>query len=385
MTKLYPLLFEPNLKEVVWGGTYLKQWKHLPIDGTPIGESWEVSSIAQHESIVSNGPLKGIGLNTITRQYGARILGDKVVAHYGKEIPLLVKFIDAAKDLSIQVHPDDDMAQRYHQSRGKTEMWYILDAQPGASILAGFKKQISPEEYAQRVKDGTIVDVLARHYVKPGDVFFIPAGRVHAICAGIKLVEIQQSSDITYRIFDYDRPGLDGKLRPLHTELASEALNYEVLPEYRTLYQDHINRAVPIVRSPYFDMRLLQLTAPIHRDLKKYDSFIITVCVKGKCLLRPRGGNNPEHDDNIQERSNTAQVHSGNIQTSGGNTLAHAGNDVEEIILEEGHSALIPKEIADYDIIPQSPEVCLLDTYLNNMDNSLAAKWSRVFHLSFGN
>lgn len=350
MEKLYPLLFEPNLKEVVWGGTFLEQWKRLPQDDKPIGESWEVSSIPHHESIIHNGPLQGQDLNAVTHLYGARILGNKVVERYGTDLPLLVKFIDAAKDLSIQVHPNDDMAMRYHNSRGKTEMWYILDAKPGASILAGFSQQISSEEYARRVQDGTIVDVLARHYVRAGDVFFIPAGRVHAICAGIRLVEVQQSSDITYRIYDYNRPGLDGKLRPLHTQLAAEALNYEVLPEYRTLYQEHINHAVPIVRSPYFDMRLLHITAPIHRDLRKYDSFIISVCVKGKCLLRPRGG-----------------------------------SELDEVILEEGHSSLIPMEIADYDVIPLSPEVRLLDTFLNNMDNSLAAILHRAFHLSIGN
>lgn len=347
MKELYPLLFEPNLKEVVWGGHNIQTWKRLPLSDNPIGESWEVSSVAPRVSIIANGASKGEDLNAFTRREGARVLGNKVVAEYGDELPLLVKFIDAVNDLSIQVHPDDEMAHRYDLKRGKTEMWYILDADEGASVLVGFNRPVTAEEYAARVADGTITEVLTRHLVRPGDVFYIPAGRVHAICGGVRLAEIQQSSDITYRIFDYNRPGLDGKPRPLHTELAAEAIHYEVLTEYRTLYQEHFNRALPVVRSPYFDMRLLELTAPIHRDMRKYDSFVVSICVEGKCLLRPR-----------------------------------VDCQLAEVELNEGNSALIPMEIANYDIVPLTPKVRILETFINNMDRSLSAKFNRFFHIS---
>ena len=232
MKSLYPLLFEPNFREVVWGGGRLLEWKGLPPADVPIGESWEVCSLPERESVISNGPYAGRKLNDFTDEMGEKVLGRAVVRQYGRQLPLLVKLIDAHQDLSIQVHPNDEMAMRYHGKKGKTEMWYVIDAEPGSSVLVGFKKKITPLEYGLRVMDGTICDVLARHEVKPGDVFYIPSGRVHAICGGILLAEVQQSSDITYRIFDYDRPGIDGRPRELHTEMAAKAIDYEVLDDY---------------------------------------------------------------------------------------------------------------------------------------------------------
>ena len=260
---------------------------------------------------------------------------------------MLVKFIDARNDLSIQVHPDDEMAMKYHGKKGKTEMWYIIDAEPGACLYAGFKERITPYEYACRVKDGTICDVLARHDVKPGDVFYIPAGRVHAICGGILLVEVQQSSDVTYRIFDYNRRDVDGNLMELHTELAAEAIDYEVQDDYRTNYIDEAERAVPVIRSPHFNIRVMDIANPFHRNMMKYDSFVISVCLSGTCIISVRGR-----------------------------------RDLSPVVLTEGHSCLIPAEIADYDIVPVDGEAKILETFINKMDLGFAARMNRFFHIS---
>ena len=261
------------------------------------------------------------------------------------QLPLLVKFIDAKRDLSIQVHPNDEMAQRVHGKMGKSEMWYIIKAEPGAHLYAGFRHQITPYEYQKRIEDGTITEVLADHPVKAGDVFYLPAGRVHAICGGILLAEVQQSSDITYRIFDYNRPGLDGKPRELHTELAAKALDYHVEQNYRTEYIEPDNRAIQIIDSPYFDVRVMEITDSFHRNLLKYDSFNISMCIHGDCRIV--------------------------IRSTG-----------DEIILREGHSTLIPAAIADYDVIPLHGKTRLLDAFIDNMDKTLTGKVSRFLHIT---
>ena len=350
MIPLYPLLFEPDLHSVVWGGTRLKPLKGIPADSTPIGESWEVCSLPGNESIISNGPLAGQTLNKLCDEMGENVLGRAVVKQYGMRLPLLVKLIDAKSDLSIQVHPDDEMAMRLHGKRGKTEMWYIVDAEPGASILAGFKRRLTPEEYASSVADGTICNYLARHEVKAGDVFYLPAGRVHAICGGILLAEVQQSSDITYRIFDYNRPGIDGRPRELHTELASEAIEYEVLDDYRTHYLDAADRAVAVIRSPHFNIRVMDIARRFHRNMLKYDSFVISLCLRGSCAIAPR-----------RLACRPAQ---------------------QQAVLNAGHSCLIPAAIADYDIIPLSPDMLLLETFIDNKSTGLAGLVSRFMHLS---
>ena len=199
-TSLYPFLFQPNLHTVVWGGNRLCLYKGLDCSDEPIGESWEVSAVPSSVSIVSNGPWAGTDLVSVINSHPEAILGKRVAERYNNQLPLLVKFIDAQRDLSIQVHPNDEMARIHHNKSGKTEMWYVIDALPGSYLYAGFKTKISEYEYTKRVQDGSIVDVLARHEVKAGDVFFLPAGRVHAICGGILLAEVQQSSDVTYRI-----------------------------------------------------------------------------------------------------------------------------------------------------------------------------------------
>ena len=342
--KLYPLLFQPNLHEVVWGGDRLCQYKKLPASDAPIGESWEVSAVPSSPSIIANGEYAGRDLISVINEAPEDILGQVVNERYHGQLPLLVKFIDARRDLSIQVHPNDEMAQREHGKMGKSEMWYIIDAKPGSYLYAGFKQEITPEAYKQHVADGTITEVLARHEVKTGDVFYLPAGRVHAIGAGILLAEVQQSSDVTYRIFDYNRPGMDGKPRELHTELASQALDYHVESEYRTIYDENINRANLIVDSPYFSVRVTETPDTFHRNLLKYDSFVITMCIEGDCHIR--------------------------LRATG-----------EEFLLREGNSVLIPAVLADYDVIPLKLSTRFLDAFIDNMDKSLVGKVTRFLHI----
>jgi len=342
---LYPLLLEPNLHSVVWGGNQLRPYKGLEPSNEPIGESWEVSAVPSSTSIISNGEWKGKDLITAINEQPEAILGKVVNEKYQGKLPLLVKFIDAKRDLSIQVHPNDEMAMREHGKMGKTEMWYVIKAEEGAHLYAGFKQEITPEEYQQRIADGTITDVLADHQVKAGDVFYLPAGRVHAICGGILLAEVQQSSDVTYRIFDYNRPGMDGKPRELHTELAAKALDYHVIDNYRTEYTKTSNKAVQIIDSPYFSVRVLEVSKPFHRDLRKYDSFIITMCIEGDCKIR--------------------------VRSTG-----------EEVLLKQGNSTLIPAAIADYDIIPLCGKTRILDAFIDNMDRSITSKVTRFLHLT---
>ncbi len=286
---MYPLLFRENLHEIVWGGSRLKALKGLPADGRNIGESWEISAVRGSESVVQNGELAGSTLGELVQRYGAELMGKHIAEAHGTEFPLLVKFIDAAGDLSIQVHPGDELARARHGKLGKTEMWYVMDARPGATLLAGFKKQIRPEEYAAKVADGSIVDVLARHKVHPGDVFFIPAGRVHAICRGILLCEIQQSSDVTYRLYDYNRLGLDGKPRQLHTEEARNAIDYKVYDDYRTHYQPVAEGAVRIVDCPFFVVNVVATSSSLHRNLLAEDSFVTLSCLSGACTIQAGG------------------------------------------------------------------------------------------------
>ena len=267
--ELYPLVFERNLKTLVWGS-----------------EDWSVSAVKGSESVVANGKWKGCTLSEVISKDPAALLGGKVAERYEGRMPLLAKIIDAHQDLSIQVHPDDEMALREHCKMGKSEMWYIIDAQPGASLYSGFKSAISPEEYRRRVAEGTITEVLARHSVKPSDVFYLPAGRVHAIGAGITLAEIQQSSDVTYRIYDYNRPGLDGKPRELHTELAAKAIDYRVQADYRTSYTAAGSGSSAILDTPFFRIRLIECGGKEERRLKDEDSFVILIVLSGECHLR---------------------------------------------------------------------------------------------------
>lgn len=352
--QLYPLVFKPNLHTVVWGGSKIKPWKQMPNNGDPIGESWEVSAVSSSPSIVDNGCWAGMSLVDVISKMPTEILGRSVAQKYNGKLPLLVKFIDAEKDLSIQVHPDDKMALREHNKFGKTEMWYVINAKPGAYLYAGFKEQLSPEEYKRKVANGTITESLARHEVKTGDVFYIPAGRVHAIGGGILLAEVQQSSDVTYRIFDYNRPGMDGKPRELHTELAAKALDYNVYEEYRTEYTIKESSSSKVIDSPFFNVRVVDIDQRFHRNLVKYDSFVITMCLKGSCHIKIR-------------------------------------STQDEVVLHEGNSCLIPAAIADYDIEPVTGHTLLLDTFIDNRkqtqsttngDSGLVRKITDFLHIT---
>ena len=234
---MYPLKFRPILKSMVWGGEKIAPFKSISTDQHNIGESWELSGVKGNESVVANGEYAGKTISEMIREFKGSLIGKSNWEKTGEEFPLLIKFIDAKQDLSIQVHPDDELAARRHNgSKGKTEMWYVVDTDPGAHLMAGLKKAITPDEYVEEVNNDTITDVLEDFSLQPGDVFFLPASRIHSIGSGSFIAEIQQTSDITYRIYDFGRLGLDGKPRELHTELAKDAIDYKVYPDYKTHY-----------------------------------------------------------------------------------------------------------------------------------------------------
>lgn len=252
-------------------------------------ELWVLSGYPERISVVADGPCKGLTINELVAKEKDRLLGRENYRRFGDEFPLLVKFLDVHAPLSIQVHPSEEFAQARQGLHGKTEMWYVIRAEKDAELMAGFSSEITPEEYERRVADGTITDVIARHRIAAGDVFFIPTGRVHALLPGSYIAEIQQTSDSTYRIWDYNRPGLDGKLRPLHTELAKEALDYKVYPDYKTEYEPQKDFEVPLVSCNYFTTSVLDLDAPFTKDLRGLDSFVIVMCLEGRGTLRCDG------------------------------------------------------------------------------------------------
>lgn len=282
MNKIFK--FEPYLKAVVWGGDKIKKFKNIDTDQANIGESWEISGVPGHESVVASGEDKGLTITQLIDKYGAALVGEDVYRRFGNNFPLLIKIIDARDNLSVQVHPDDDLAMRRHNSQGKTEMWYVIDADYDAGIISGLSREITPDEYRSRVADNTITDVLASHKAHPGDVFFLPAGRIHAIGAGNLIAEIQQTSDITYRVYDYDRRGLDGKPRQLHVEEAVDAIDYHVYDNYVTDYDHDATGEVPLVSCRYFDVRKITVdsqTSLLHEG----DSFTVVMCIEGQCTV----------------------------------------------------------------------------------------------------
>ena len=282
---MYPLKFEPILKQTLWGGDKIISFKQLNDTRKEVGESWEISAVEGSESIVAEGPDKGMTLTEVLSKYREELLGEANYARFGVKFPLLVKFIDARQDLSIQVHPSDELAKKRHNSMGKTEMWYVIGADKGAKLRSGFSEEITPKEYKDRVYNNTITEVLQEYDIQPGDVFFLPAGRVHSIGAGAFIAEIQQTSDITYRIYDFDRKDAKGNARELHTDLAREAINFEVLDDYRTQYDVVENEPIELVACPYFTTSLYDMTEEITCDYSELDSFVIFVCVEGSCTL----------------------------------------------------------------------------------------------------
>lgn len=282
--------FEPLLKQTIWGGNKIVAFKHIQSDMENVGESWEVSGVPGDESVVANGECKGKTLNEVLAEMKHKLVGEENYKRFGDRFPLLIKFIDARQDLSIQVHPDDETAHRQGKAMGKTEMWYVMDSDEDASLKVGLKKKITPEEYARMVEDDTICDALGNYKVKSGDCFFIPAGRIHAICSGSFIAEIQQTSDVTYRIYDYKRKDKNGNYRELHTKEAAEAIDYTVLDDYRTEYTPVKNEATQLVSCPLFTTAVYDLTEPMTLDYSELDSFVILIALKGEgSILMPSG------------------------------------------------------------------------------------------------
>ena len=280
----YPIKFIPILKEKIWGGNKLTALLNKASKNN-IGESWEISGVKDNVSIVSNGLLKGKSLKELITTFEGAILGHKVFKSFGNNFPLLFKFIDANKDLSVQLHPNDQLAKKHHNSFGKNEMWYVLGIEEGAKLILGFSKQVDQEIYQKHLVENTLSEILQYKNVKKGDSFFIETGTVHAIGAGVVLAEIQQNSDITYRIYDYNRPGLDGKLRELHTDLAIDAINFESKTTELD-YKDEINIPVRLCKSKYFYTNKLIISNSIHRDLSLIDSFIVYMFLEGEGTIK---------------------------------------------------------------------------------------------------
>lgn len=312
---LYPLKFKPIYKDKIWGGEKIRSILNKDFSPLPnCGESWEISAVQGNVSIVENGYLKGNSLQELVEIYMGDMVGQQVYERFGMEFPLLIKFIDAADKLSIQVHPDDKLASKRHNAYGKTEMWYVMEADAGSELIVGFNQKMDKADYVRHVKTNSLKDILNREPVQNGDVFFIPAGRVHAIGAGILLAEIQQTSDVTYRIYDWDRKGQDGKARELHTDLAVDAIDYSYHDNYKTQYKGIENQRSDIVKCPFFETNIIHLTKPLVFDYNQVDSFVIYICVEGQFEL--------------------------------------GFEDAEHISIKQGESLLIPAEIEEVRLLP---------------------------------
>lgn len=290
MIEKVPISFIPYLKNVIWGGNKICSYKGIEQPEPNIGESWEISAVPGHESVVAEGPYKGLTIAELIDRYGASLLGKHIMDRYGGKFPLLVKLIDANDNLSVQVHPNDMLAMSRHGSLGKTEMWYIIDTEKDANIYSGLKASITPEVFESRVAQDAFEELLAVHKSAPGDVFFLPAGRVHAIGAGNLLAEIQESSDITYRIYDYKRRDANGNTRELHTELAKDAIDYNICPDYKSpKIPDDVSDA-EIVRCDHFTVHRINVDGKKHLDFSP-DSFTVIMCIQGNAILEYLSGN----------------------------------------------------------------------------------------------
>lgn len=323
--KLYPLKFKPILKSIIWGGNEICKFKGITPVQEGVGESWEISSVKGNVSVVANGELADKDLSEVIATYQEQLVGKRNYEIFGTTFPLLIKFIDARDNLSIQVHPDDVLAKARHNSFGKTEMWYVINAAPGAFLYSGFEKQMTPDSYVKSIEDNTFIDSLAKHDIKKGDVFFLPAGRVHAIGAGTFIAEIQQTSDVTYRIYDYNRKDANGNGRELHTELAKDAIDFKLYDNYKTAYTRKENQSVQLESCRYFTTNLLELTKDVTRDYSSVDSFVAYICMGGSCEIR---------DDK--------------------------GNDLS---IKQGETVLIPADTQNVMVCPQG-NVLLLETYV---------------------
>lgn len=322
---LYPLKFEPILKSLIWGGSKIIPFKGIEKEQENVGESWEISGVKDNVSVVAEGSLKGQNLESLIEEYKDLLVGKKVFEKFGTTFPLLIKFIDAEDDLSIQVHPDDVLGKARHNSFGKTEMWYVIDIKPNAFLYSGFEKELQPDQYAKTVEDNSFVSYLAKHSIKKGDAFFLPAGRVHAIGAGSFIAEIQQTSNITYRIYDYNRKDKDGNTRELHTDLAKDAIDFKVYDSYKIDYTPKTDEAVLLESCQYFTTNLMELDKELSRNYASIDSFVIYICTKGEAKI-------------IDDKGNEASI-------------------------KQGESVLIPANTDNVKIIPVK-EITLLETYV---------------------
>jgi mannose-6-phosphate isomerase len=315
--QLYPLKFRPVLKDKIWGGSKIKSV--LGIDFAPLpncGEAWVMSGVEGNQTGIVNGFLAGNELNELVEIYMGDLVGDSVYDRFGNEFPILVKFIDAAEYLSIQVHPDDELAAKRNIGYGKSEMWYILAADPDSELITGFNRKVDKATYLKSLENKDLHDILNFETVKKGDVFYIPAGRVHALGPGIFLAEIQQTSDTTYRIYDWDRVDSEGKSRELHTEEALDAIDFEVYDEYKSKYSPKRNGTANLVTSPFFTTNLIELDKALAKDYSELDSFVIYVCVEGSV------------------------------------TIVHTGENEAQVCISQGEALLLPASIDRVDIVP---------------------------------
>ena len=325
--KRYPMKLIAPLKDYLWGGTRLKDEYGKKTDLDIVAESWELACHKDGKSVIANGEASGMTLEAWLAEQKDDMLG----AHVAKfpYFPLLIKLIDARGNLSVQVHPDNEYAQRVEGEYGKTEMWYIVDCEPGATLIYGFKHAISKEEFEKRIADNTLLEVCNQVPVHKGDVFFIASGTLHAIGKGIIICEIQQNSNTTYRVYDYGRLGLDGKPRQLHTELAKDAIDYKVYPEYRTDYQPVKNKEVEVVSCKYFTTSVYQLDAPLTKDLSSIDSFMVVMCVAGS-----------------------------------GSLSCHSERSEESLPIRQGETVLIPASATGVTFTPSAEGLTLVTSYI---------------------
>jgi len=283
-SELYPLKFNPILKEKIWGGNKLSKLLGKNSEANNIGESWEISNVKGNISIVNNGFLKGQSLEDILSIYGTEILGVKNFKKFGTQFPLLIKFIDAKEDLSIQLHPNDELAEKRHNSFGKTEMWHVMQADTEANLIVGFNKKITSKEYLKYLEEKRLTEILNFDKVKKGDTYFIEVGRVHAIGAGVMLAEIQQTSDITYRIYDWDRIDDNGNKRELHNDLAIDAINFNMQDDFKITYNSIENKSNKMVNCQYFTTKYIKLTSQVDKT-NNFDSFVIYICTDGEVQI----------------------------------------------------------------------------------------------------
>ena len=281
---LYPIKFEPILKEKIWGGQKLNTVLNKSSKAPNVGESWEISDVEGDTSVVINGSLKGTSLKSLLENYKALLVGEKNYSTFGNKFPLLIKFIDAKQDLSIQLHPNDTLAAKRHNSFGKTEMWYVMQANQDANLIVGFNQSVTPKTYLKHLEEKSLTEILNFDTVKSGDTYFIEVGRVHAIGAGVLLAEIQQTSDITYRVYDWDRVDVNGNERELHNDLAIDAIDFNMDNDFRVSYEKQENQSNKMVSCPYFTTSFLHVNKTISLENNK-DSFFIYLCVEGEVTI----------------------------------------------------------------------------------------------------